>query len=267
MVAAALLGVGVSRAPQAKAANLYWDSDVTSGNNNISTGAGLGGAGTWDTTASEWFNGTSNQSWSNSALDVAYFNGTAGTVTLGEAITVGGLNFGTSGYTLTGNTLTLAGSIPPSVAVNGIGARATISSQVTGAARLTKTGNGVLALSGNSNSYSGGILVNQGTLVVSSLAQLGSGSLISVNGANQINNTGGQFVLQGGFTGLALDRYLSLSGRGFNYANSTGAAPAVLAARRVPTGSRYSRRRCLGLDRGRTEGLSRAGQQPGCLHG
>jgi len=29
MVAAALLGVGVSKAPQAKAANLHWDADLT----------------------------------------------------------------------------------------------------------------------------------------------------------------------------------------------------------------------------------------------
>ncbi len=60
MVAAALLGVGVSKAPQAKAANLYWDSDATAVGNNISNGTGLGGAGTWDTSSLEWFNGTDN---------------------------------------------------------------------------------------------------------------------------------------------------------------------------------------------------------------
>ena len=75
MVAAALLGVGISRAPQAKAANLYWDNDATFTGNNISTGAGLGGTGSWDTTAQNWFNGTSDIAWSNSALDIAYFNG------------------------------------------------------------------------------------------------------------------------------------------------------------------------------------------------
>jgi autotransporter-associated beta strand protein len=223
-----LLGIGVSRAPQAKAANLYWDNDADPLNNSITTGAGLGGTGTWDTSAAKWFDGVNDVAWSNTALDIAYFTGSAGAgpVTLGGPIIVGGLVFNSTNFRLAGagNSLTLSGATPPSVAVNGIGTRATIDAQIAGSARLLKTGNGVLALSNNSNNFTGGVLVNQGTLVVTDQSQLGGGALISVNGANQLNNTGGQLILQGGFAGRTFDRYLSLSGRGFNYANSTGAA-------------------------------------------
>ena len=189
MVAAALLGVGISRAPQAKAANLYWDNDATAPGNNISTGAGLGGAGTWDTTASEWFNGTDNSVWSNSGLDVAYFTGTAGTVVLGGPITVGGLNFGVGGYTLSGSTLTLSpptGSNSPVISVTNNGSwtnRATISSALAGTSGFTKTGNGTLVLTAdNSAGLSGDIAVKGGTLVITNANQLGAstGTAISV---------------------------------------------------------------------------------------
>ena len=42
MVAAVLLGVAVSTAPKAKAANLYWDSDATAAGNSTTLGTNLG---------------------------------------------------------------------------------------------------------------------------------------------------------------------------------------------------------------------------------
>ncbi|MFM7744029.1 MAG: hypothetical protein ACKO8X_11185, partial [Verrucomicrobiota bacterium] len=48
MVAAALIGLGVSSTPQARAANIFWDT-------NSST-AGIGGTGNWNTTTANWFN-------------------------------------------------------------------------------------------------------------------------------------------------------------------------------------------------------------------
>jgi autotransporter-associated beta strand protein len=51
--------------------------------------------------------------WINANSDLAIFGGTAGTVTLTESITAGGLTFNTDGYTLAGNgnTLTFGGSV------------------------------------------------------------------------------------------------------------------------------------------------------------
>jgi autotransporter-associated beta strand protein len=233
MVAAALLGVGICRVPQAKAANLYWDNDATFTGNNISTGAGLGGTGNWDTTAQKWFNGTSDIAWSNSALDVAYFTGTAGTVNLGEAITVGGLNFGVTGYNITGDILTLAaptGTRAPEVAVSVV-SRATISSTLAGSAGLTKTGNGTLVLANSANTFTGDVTVRQGTLVVSSAGQLGlgTGPVAAVGFSNTGNPgfSGGSLLINGSGvsafgTGISVAREITVTGRGPGAVNSTG---------------------------------------------
>jgi autotransporter-associated beta strand protein len=155
--------VGVQLPPTA----LYWDNDANAGNNNTGTGAGLGGSGTWDTSASKWFNGSANVAWT--ANNDAVFAGTAGTVTLAAPQSVTSLSFKTNGYTLTGSTLTLASS---SINVDS-GATATINSAVTGSLGLVKSGAGTLQL-GGTNTYTGGTTVSSGTLQVASDANLGA---------------------------------------------------------------------------------------------
>ncbi|MEY3392088.1 MAG: hypothetical protein RLZZ322_936, partial [Verrucomicrobiota bacterium] len=103
MVAAVLLGVSVATTPKAKAATLYWDANGTI--------AGTGGTGNWDTTSASWSTtaaGTDAGIISSFSLsDTAIFAGTAGTATLTEPITIGGLVFSGADFTVTGNTLTL----------------------------------------------------------------------------------------------------------------------------------------------------------------
>jgi len=82
-------------------ATLTWDPDAV-------VGAPYGGVGTWDTSASVWDNAGVLQAWNNGSLDTALFGGTVGTVTLGAPITAGGLIFNSNGYSVTGDTLTLA---------------------------------------------------------------------------------------------------------------------------------------------------------------
>ena len=114
MVAAALLGVGVSRTPQAKAANLYWDSNTIQQDNVVSSTSGTGGAGTWNVSAGNFWNGsdvmTALSVWNNAGNDVAIFRGNAGTVALGANVTVGGLQFDTPSYVIStgANTLTFS---------------------------------------------------------------------------------------------------------------------------------------------------------------
>ncbi|XHR27107.1 MAG: autotransporter-associated beta strand repeat-containing protein [Chthoniobacteraceae bacterium] len=84
----------------------YWDT-------NGST-TGLGGSGTWDaSTTSDWStSGTGNvatTTWTNTS-DLAIFKGTAGTVTVSGSVNVGQISFQSAGYTLTGGTITYAGS-------------------------------------------------------------------------------------------------------------------------------------------------------------
>ena len=93
MVAATLLSVGMGTAPRASAANLYWDFDATAAGNSTSTGAGLGGVGSWTAGDLKWFDGTNDVAWNDANKDVAIFTGAGGAVTLANGFTVGGLVF------------------------------------------------------------------------------------------------------------------------------------------------------------------------------
>lgn len=149
----------------ASAADRYWDANGTA--------TGLGGAGTWNTTSALWNNQTEAGPmvvWDNTALDDAFFAGTAGTVTLGAPITAHNLTFSVNGYTLTGSTLTLAGATPTISVTTGT---ATISSVIAGSAGLTKAGGGTLSLTG-ANTFTGNVVVNGGVLSLSGDAALGS---------------------------------------------------------------------------------------------
>ena len=246
MVAAALLGVGVSTAPKAKAANLYWDA-----NGSV---AGVGGTGTWDTTSAFWSSssvGTDAAAVASfTANDIAYFTGTAGTVTLGGATTIGGLVFSAAGApVLTGSTLTLAGT--PSITVNN-GSSAVISSNVTtavattfdvgngqldlrgvlsGAGALTKSGNGLLVLRGT-NTNTGTLTINAGQVWAAASAGLGA----SAAGQGTIVAAGATLgllpITNGSAAGTFADP-LSLQGAGYL---GNGALRSVAGA----NGSTYS---------------------------
>ena len=100
--------------PSVHAANRYWDG----GTANIATtgdGASGGTAGNWDTTLTNWDQGSglAHVAWSNAAQDTAIFAGTAGTVTLTAPVTAAALTFTAAGYTVAGtspNILTLGGT-------------------------------------------------------------------------------------------------------------------------------------------------------------
>jgi fibronectin-binding autotransporter adhesin len=160
-------------APAAQAATLYWDggsTNQTANGNNVSEG----GAGTWNTTLLNWDAGAvPHVAWNNANNDTALFAGTAGIVTLGEGITVGGLIFNTASYTVTNNTLTFgaAGSI------NNAGA-ATIASALAGNVLITKGGAGTLTLSNTGNTFTGAISISGGGVSAASLGDsAGAGSI------------------------------------------------------------------------------------------
>ncbi|HEY2414903.1 MAG TPA: autotransporter-associated beta strand repeat-containing protein [Pirellulaceae bacterium] len=165
---------GIASAPAAFPINaLYWDP------NHTHAATGSGGSGTWNTTAANWFNGTTDVAWNNANNDTAIFAGSAGTVALSTGITARAIGFSTSGYTVGNNVLTLSGG---GVDVAS-GLTETISSQIAGSAGLTLTGSGTTILTGT-NTYSGTTTISAGTLQIGSggtAGTLGSGSII--NGA------------------------------------------------------------------------------------
>jgi fibronectin-binding autotransporter adhesin len=136
------------------------------------------------------------------------------------------LVFTASGDTLTGSTLTLdtSSGYTPTISVESgnnslvaVGTRATISSVLAGNEGLTKTGNGTLVL-GGTNTYTGPTIVQNGTLIAATQAQLGNSTgFISVMGGGSVGFAGGTLVLGSGSIispSSIFTRDISVSGRG-----------------------------------------------------
>ncbi|MGO9109516.1 MAG: hypothetical protein ACLP9L_09800 [Thermoguttaceae bacterium] len=89
------------------AAVYYWDPNRTSGTN-------LGGEGTWNTSAANWWNGSTDTDWANGSdacfTSLIMTNDPQYSPTLAQAVTAGNLSFdGAVPYQLSGSTLTLSG--------------------------------------------------------------------------------------------------------------------------------------------------------------
>ncbi len=167
----------------------YWDGPNAGG---IGDGASAGGSGTWNTTTENWDQefGVNRMAWDNANLDTAVFGGAAGTVTLGEAITAGGIESSVA-YTISGaNTLTMdvaSGTPEINVTANTL----SVSSVIEGNKGILKSGGGTLVMTG-ANDFSGGFTLGAGTVTVSSQSGvLGSGT-ITFNGGQLRANSNGQ---------------------------------------------------------------------------
>ena len=171
-------------------ANQYWD-----GPNTVADGTIHGGTGTWDNVTTNWTNAdaTVNAPWNKS---VAIFEGTAGTVTLGDNIEFGGMVFKTTGYLIEapGTQTLIAG--PATTIDVGPGLTATISAPIVDGAvpaSIALTDSGKLILTG-ANTYSGGTFLNAGTLAVNEDGNLGTGSLTFDGGTLEALGTGSGIV-------------------------------------------------------------------------
>ena len=153
--------------------------------------AGAGGTGTWNTAGVVWADGAvCCQAWNNAAapLNDAVFGGTAGTVTVSGGINVHSLIFNTSGYSVTGSTLTLGGATP--TITSSVGVTVTIGSILAGSAGVIKAGAGTLNLTGT-NTFTGGTTISAGSLRVGSggtTGSLGTSAVVN-NGALAINRS------------------------------------------------------------------------------
>lgn len=171
------------------AASLYWDGNST-------TADADGGAGTWSTGAT-----TNWDTAATAGTDVvwtdgsdAVFPGVAGTVTVTGTVSTPSLTFATTGYSVTGGTITLTGTPVIDTAAN----NASIASILAGSGGITKNGTGSLTLSG-ANTFTGTLTVSAGTLKAGNAAALGaagagngttvlSGATLDIN-AQALTNT------------------------------------------------------------------------------
>ena len=196
--------------PTARAATLYWDGTTTSADAD-------GGDGTWNTALTNWdtaATGGADSVWTNANNDTAVFGGTAGTVSLGAGIQVGGLQFDTAGYLVQTNTLTFGTS--GDIVTN---ADATINSTIgaTTGLTITKTGSGTLTLGGN-NTYAGNTTVSVGTLKAGNTTAFSANSVYSVAAS--------AFLDLGGFN----NTIKSLSTATGTITNSTGSATLTISS-------------------------------------
>ncbi|WP_170157520.1 autotransporter domain-containing protein [Roseimicrobium gellanilyticum] len=136
----------------------FWDGGNTSKNDAVD-----GGAGTWNTSQTNWTSasGNWNTNWQNLT---AVFKGTAGVVDLTENVTVLGLQFATDGYEISSSnssTITLA-NVNSEVLVD-TDVEVIISATFTGVGGLEKNGQGTLVLTG-ANTHTGDTTLNAGVL-------------------------------------------------------------------------------------------------------
>lgn len=177
-----------------------WDangSDATAAINSAG-----GGSGNWDSSTTNWWaSGNANTIWA--ANDVAYFGGTAGTVTLAANETADGLIFATNNYTINNtdgvSTLSLAGEYPMIQVPTGT---TTISADISSGGSqygVVVTGPGTLVLSGTntytaSGTTNGTLIENGATLSINSIADSGTSAIgtggVAINNGGTLSFTG-----------------------------------------------------------------------------
>lgn len=185
----------------AHAADIFWDGTTT-------TADADGGDGTWDNgTTLNWdtlATGGADSVWTNA--NTAIFGGTAGTVTLGDNITVAGIEFSSGGYTIDGggNTITLANSggkrttKSPAATLHTPSGTTTINANIdTNGFRFTTVGSGAALLTGDISGSGGFATYNNSNVTLSGAntytgktditSDTTSGSILRVSSLNSVN--------------------------------------------------------------------------------
>ena len=151
--------------------NLRWAPNASA---DCVAGTNLGGTGTWDAATANWCpeGGSSKVPWVPGSM--AVFPGSGGTVTVSGAHNIAGVDFQTSGVTITGGT-SLTGTagaqtlLNSATGVSSVG----IATPLAGTLPFVKNGDGALTLSG-ANTFNGAMAVSAGTLTVGNASGLGT---------------------------------------------------------------------------------------------
>ncbi|EBM9192553.1 autotransporter-associated beta strand repeat-containing protein [Salmonella enterica subsp. enterica serovar Kentucky] len=155
-----------------------------------------------------------------------------------ETLTLSGTNSYTGGTTISGGTLVAtnvealgSGDVTDDATLE-LNTGGTFDNAISGSGQVVKSGDKMLTLSG-ANSYSGGTLISDGTLVASNVEALGTGDV--TNNATLALNTGGDFTNNISGSGQVVksgDDTLTLSGSN-SYTGGTTISGGTLVATNV----------------------------------
>jgi fibronectin-binding autotransporter adhesin len=201
LVPALLAGFGPLHA---QVTNVWWDPGATASTNG-------GGAGTWNFSSLQWFDGTSDIAWINDGNFRGIFGGPSGgqvQIASGLIVFADSLVFNTPGYNITG------GGVRRVTLKSGVieaNADATITTAITNPAvgplvGIIKTGPGKLTFAAANNTFLGGLTV--------------LGGLVAMNDKQQIGGPAQGITLNGG--GLELSGVQSVSERTLSLGDSGG---------------------------------------------
>ena len=206
LVAAALLAQ-LTVVPLAPAATLTFDG-------NTGTTGAQDGAGNWDTTTADWWNGSADVTWDNTTPGNAVFgvgSGAAGTISVGSGtINVANITNNAAGsgyYTISGNTLTLVGS--PTIYV-ATGTALQLNSLLAGTGYTLEGGGWLTNSPSANNTFNGTTIIDNGGVSVG-----GSDGRVYFSGDLVINSNGALRFTSGNTTTggvLAGGRTLFLNG-------------------------------------------------------
>jgi len=185
----------------------FWDGATVVGDGTVH-----GGSGTWDAVPSNWTDsaGNINDKWQDMT---AVFMGSAGTVSVASNVTVAGMQFGTAGYELVDGGGAIQITAPSSTFLVDGGVDATISTKITGAGGISKTGLGSLILNA-ANDYTGGTVINAGKVVATHASALGDAA-VTLNSqatlATTVNLTINSLTWDGGTVAMAAGQTISIT--------------------------------------------------------
>lgn len=158
-------------------------------------GEGAGGTGTWTNDNAFWTsaaNGSGTKEAWTEGVGVAYFGGTAGTVSVGEAIAVDQMYFTTGGYVVEGGggglTFGSGGTITARTGLGTVSANVSATQGSAFAPALKITGAGTVALAGSTTlGFNQQLLVDGGNLLVN--GTVGGNSTVYVS-SGKLGGTG-----------------------------------------------------------------------------
>jgi len=207
MTLMATTGSGMSLAAAVSPPITFMPPDLTWDANGTGPGVRDGG-GVWVNSSNTWWNGTTNVNWADNFNARIGAGGTGGTITL-DAVTANLVTFSNfSGtYTLAGGSLTVMSNITVANSAGSV----VLAYTIDGPGGLTMDSPGSLHIYGLSpNTYSGGTIINRGTLIWGTMVNgispecnsaLGTGPVILNKGATlrvERANPTNTLILNGG---------------------------------------------------------------------